>query len=87
MAGHTSDVLVYLMGVVLTGLIVGALGRLAIPGPNPMGCVGTVLVGVAGSLLGGVIGRLIFGDSYTPGLIMSVICAAAIVYIVERARA
>jgi uncharacterized membrane protein YeaQ/YmgE (transglycosylase-associated protein family) len=79
-------VLLYLLGVVITGLIVGALGRLAIPGPNPMGCGATVLVGIGGSLLGGVVGRLIFGDNYAPGLIMSVLCAALIVWIVDRTR-
>jgi uncharacterized membrane protein YeaQ/YmgE (transglycosylase-associated protein family) len=79
-------VLVYLVSLVVSGLVVGALGRLAIPGPNPMGCLGTVAVGVGGSLLGGVIGRLVFGDDYRPGLIMAVLCAALIVWIVERAR-
>jgi uncharacterized membrane protein YeaQ/YmgE (transglycosylase-associated protein family) len=87
MGGHTSDVLVYLLGLLISGLIIGALGRLAVPGPNPMGCLGTALVGIGGSLVGGIVGRLLFGENYTPGLIMSVLCAALIVWLVERARA
>ncbi len=76
----------YLIGIALSGLFVGALGRLAIPGPNPMGCLGTIAVGVTGSLIGGIVGRLLFGRNYTPGIIMSVICAALVVWLVERAR-
>ncbi len=79
--------LLYLVSVVVGGLIVGALGRLAIPGPNPMGCGATILVGIGGSLLGGLAGRLIFGDDYRPGLILAVLGAALIVWLVERARA
>lgn len=79
--------LLYLLSLAVSGLVVGALGRLAIPGPNPMGCLGTAAVGIAGSLLGGVVGRLVFGDDYRPGLIMAVLCAAFIVWVVERARA
>jgi uncharacterized membrane protein YeaQ/YmgE (transglycosylase-associated protein family) len=84
--GTLPTVLLYLFWVAVSGLVVGGLGRLAVPGPNPMGCLGTIAVGVAGSLLGGLIGRLVFGEAYTPGLIMSVLGAAAVVWVVERVR-
>ena len=62
--------------ILLSGLIVGALGRLVIPGPNPMTIFMTILVGIGGALLGGVIGSILFG---TPGgLILSVHADVAI---------
>ncbi len=64
----------------VTGLIVGALGRLLVPGPNPMGILATALVGLGGSLVGTLIGRLIFGPGYTAGIVLSVLGAALLVY-------
>lgn len=75
--------LTFILLLVISGLIVGALGRLAIPGRNPMSIPMTILVGIGGSLLGGFIGRALF-DRDEPGLILSVICAAAIVWLVTR---
>lgn len=73
----------YLIALVLSGLVVGALGRLAIPGPNPMGIGQTILVGVGGSLLGGLVGALIFGRR-GGGIVLAVAGAALIVYLLER---
>jgi uncharacterized membrane protein YeaQ/YmgE (transglycosylase-associated protein family) len=73
-----------LIGMIVTGLLVGALGRLAIPGPNPMSIGVTILVGVGGSLIAGLIGRLIFGDDYAGSLILAVLGAALIVWIMQR---
>ena len=39
----------YILALLLTGLIVGGLGRLALPGRDPMSIFQTILVGVAGS--------------------------------------
>jgi uncharacterized membrane protein YeaQ/YmgE (transglycosylase-associated protein family) len=77
-------VLLYLIGLVLTGLVVGALGRLAIPGPNPYGIGATILIGIGGSLLGGLVGRLLFGRP--GGFILAVLGAALIVWLLERSR-
>ena len=77
--------LTYIILLVLSGLIVGALGRLAIPGPNPMSIGMTILVGIGGSFLGGIVGRLIFNSN--GGLILAVAGAALIVYLMERRRA
>ena len=74
--------ILFLIGLVLTGLIVGALGRLAVPGPNPMSMGQTILVGIAGSFVGGLIGRVIFGRP--GGIILAVLCTAGIVYFMQR---
>ena len=47
--------LFFIILLVLTGLIVGALGRLAIPGPDPMGIGMTILVGIVAALIGSAI--------------------------------
>jgi uncharacterized membrane protein YeaQ/YmgE (transglycosylase-associated protein family) len=75
----------YLIGLAFFGLVVGALARLAIPGRNPMGCLGTILAGVAGSFLAGLVGRLVFGPNYTAGWIASILGAVAVVYLFTRA--
>ncbi|MDA8271699.1 MAG: hypothetical protein M0Z39_09920 [Actinomycetota bacterium] len=79
-----------IIGILVTGLVVGALGRLLVPGPNPIGIFSTILVGLAGSVLGGIVGRFLFGSrySYSVGLslVVSVICTAVIVYALQRPR-
>ena len=46
-----------ILSIILGGLLIGALGRLALPGPDPMGIGTTILVGIGGSLIGGLVGR------------------------------
>lgn len=77
--------LLYIVAVLVSGLIVGALGRLVVPGPNPMGFGATLAVGIGGSLLGGLAGRLLLGRP--GGLLFAVAGAALIVWLVERSRA
>jgi uncharacterized membrane protein YeaQ/YmgE (transglycosylase-associated protein family) len=72
----------YIVLLLISGLIIGALGRLAIPGPNPMSIPMTIVVGVGGTLLGGLIGQLILGRP--GGFILSVLCAALIVWLLQR---
>jgi len=72
-----------ILALILSGLIVGALGRLAIPGPNPMSIPMTILVGLGGSFIGGIVGRLLFGSD-GGGLILSVAGAALIVWLIQR---
>jgi len=42
-----------ILGWLLIGLVAGALGKLIMPGKDPGGVVGTILVGIAGALLAG----------------------------------
>ena len=41
----------------------GALARLALPGPDPMPWYATVALGLGGSLLGGIIARVLIGTA------------------------
>ena len=72
----------FILALVIGGLIIGALGRLAIPGPNPMSIGQTILVGIGASLVAGLIGRLLFGGG--GGFILAVLVSAGIVYLLER---
>ena len=81
---HTG--VVFLIVVILvSGLVVGALGRLLVPGPNPMGLFKTSLVGIGGAVAGGVIGNLLFDRP--GGFVLAVLGAAVIVWWMERSRA
>ncbi len=80
------NTLTYLVSLAVFGLVVGALGRLAVPGPNPLGCLGTMAAGVTGSFLAGIVGRLLFGRDYTARWIASIIGAAVVVYLFSRFR-
>ena len=77
--------LVYLIVLAITGLIVGALARLALPGPDPMGIGMTILIGIAGSFIGGIVMMLQFRRNGA-GIIVSVACATLIVYLMRRSR-
>ena len=55
------SVLAFVLAVALSGLVVGALARLAVPGPDPMSIWRTIALGIVGSLLGGLIAGLVGG--------------------------
>jgi uncharacterized membrane protein YeaQ/YmgE (transglycosylase-associated protein family) len=79
-------VIIYLIVLALTGLFVGALGRLALPGPDPMTIWQTILVGIAGSFIAGLVWWAISGGRNGGGILLSVIFAALIVYLIRRSR-
>ena len=67
-----------LTGILVTciiGLVVGAIAKLLMPGKDPGGCIITMLLGLAGAWLGTFIGKMIFGENYVAGWIMSVVAA------------
>lgn len=41
---------------ILFGLIAGGVAKYIMPGKDPGGCIGTIIIGVLGSLIGGFIG-------------------------------
>ena len=79
------DLLVYLILLAVSGLFVGALGRLALPGPDPMSIGQTILIGIAGSFAAGLLVWALFGRG-GGGIVLSVAFATLIVYFIRRSR-
>jgi uncharacterized membrane protein YeaQ/YmgE (transglycosylase-associated protein family) len=48
-------------GIIVVGLVAGIVARVAVPGRNPIGLLGTLAVGVAGAVLGWWAGRALVG--------------------------
>jgi uncharacterized membrane protein YeaQ/YmgE (transglycosylase-associated protein family) len=76
-----------IIGFLIVGLIAGFIARFLIPGPDPMGWLGTMILGLVGSFVGGTLGALVFGgtlDLSASGLVGSII-GAIIVLLIWRA--
>jgi uncharacterized membrane protein YeaQ/YmgE (transglycosylase-associated protein family) len=74
----------FIFSLLLTGLIIGALARLAIPGRNDMSILITILVGIAGSFIGGLLAAALnLGSGLA--FVVAVLCAAAFVYLISGA--
>ena len=78
--------LMYVISLAFTGLIVGALARLALPGRDPMSIFQTMLVGIAGALTAGLIAYYAFDRAEGPGLLLSVLCALVFVFAIRKLR-
>ena len=79
----------HLIWYVIIGFVVGLIARAVMPGPDPMGFLGTTALGILGSLVGGVIGGLIWrpreGARFHPaGLLLSIIGAMLVLFIWQR---
>ena len=75
------DILVFLLLLAVSGLIVGALARLAVPGPDPMSIWATIALGIIGSLIGGVVAQLLGLENAS---IILMVIGATLVLIVHR---
>ena len=79
-----------IVSLVIIGLIAGALARLLVPGRDPIGILGTILLGIVGSFVGGFLGYALFhkdsqdGFLQPSGIIGSVI-GAVIALLIYRA--
>jgi uncharacterized membrane protein YeaQ/YmgE (transglycosylase-associated protein family) len=58
LAGTLVGLAFELFWLALTGLIIGALGRLVLPGRQEIGLLATALVGIGASLLGGILAHI-----------------------------
>jgi uncharacterized membrane protein YeaQ/YmgE (transglycosylase-associated protein family) len=72
----------FIVFLLIFGLVVGALARLALPGPDPMGIFATIGLGLAGSFLGGIIAHIFLGTG--GGIIFAVLAATLLLYLYRR---
>jgi uncharacterized membrane protein YeaQ/YmgE (transglycosylase-associated protein family) len=80
------SLILFIVLLAFTGLIVGGLGRLALPGPDPMGLWATIGLGLLASLIAGLLMAALTGDRNGGSFIVSVIVATLLVYLVRRSR-
>jgi uncharacterized membrane protein YeaQ/YmgE (transglycosylase-associated protein family) len=78
-----------IIAAIIIGIIAGYLGRLLLPGPDPMGFVETVVVGIVGALVGWAIFTYALGigdkDKFDLGGIVGAIIGTMLVLLVLRA--
>jgi uncharacterized membrane protein YeaQ/YmgE (transglycosylase-associated protein family) len=82
-------VLFLLFSIVIGGLLIGLLGRLVVPGPNPIGLLWTLLCGWGGAVIGGLFARLLFrqpGAHWFITLVLEVLAAALLVWLISKRR-
>lgn len=68
----------------LVGLVVGVVARLLMPGPDPIGILGTIIVGIVGAIVGGYLWIAVFGNSEGPEWIGSIIVAMGLLFLYRR---
>ena len=73
-----------ILSTILVGLILGGLGRLVIPGRQPIGFFPTVLSGLCGSIVGGFVGQHVLGVSWLPTVLLEIGIAALLVALIGR---
>jgi uncharacterized membrane protein YeaQ/YmgE (transglycosylase-associated protein family) len=78
-----------IIGIIIVGLIAGAIARLVIPGKQDIGIPMTIGIGIVGSFLGGFLGYLLHHDKaqgavQTSGWIGSIIGAIIVLFLYLR---
>jgi uncharacterized membrane protein YeaQ/YmgE (transglycosylase-associated protein family) len=63
--------------------VIGALARLAVPGPDPMPVWFTIAVGAAGSIIAGLVSQWLFEDP-NGGFVIALLAAIGIVIAYRR---
>jgi uncharacterized membrane protein YeaQ/YmgE (transglycosylase-associated protein family) len=83
----------FIIILVLIGLVAGAVARLVVPGRDPMGILGTILLGIVGSFVGGFIWNLIQYHRLAPhkfhlaGIIGSILGAILVLLVLRMTGA
>lgn len=77
--------IVYLIILFFIGLFVGALARLLVPGPDPMGIGMTALVGICGTFSAGLFSWYVL-HRHGAGLLLSVLFSMLVVWIYRQSR-
>ena len=75
LAGSLVGLAFSLLWLALTGLVIGALGRLVLPGRQDISLLATALIGIAASLLGGILAN-VFDAGWVIQFLVAVALAA-----------
>ena len=76
-----------IIGLLVVGLIIGALARLIKPGKQALGLLGTLALGVVGALIGGIVASALGrGDIFelnVLGFVVAVVAAVLLIGVAE----
>jgi uncharacterized membrane protein YeaQ/YmgE (transglycosylase-associated protein family) len=80
----------FIIYLLIIGIIAGFIARALVPGPDPMGIAGTIVLGIVGSFVGGFLGWALFGKDFKDGALqasglLGSIIGAVIALLVYRA--
>ncbi|GHJ58864.1 hypothetical protein NOK12_13820 [Nocardioides sp. OK12] len=76
-----------IIGLLVVGLIIGALARLIKPGKQALGLLGTLALGVVGALIGGIVASALGkGDIFELNVIGFVVAVVAAVLLIGVAE-
>ncbi len=82
--------MLFILGLIVVGLVAGALARFLVPGRDPMGIGATIVLGIVGSFVGGFLADALFrSDAEDLGIhpvgILGSVIGAIIVLLIYRA--
>jgi uncharacterized membrane protein YeaQ/YmgE (transglycosylase-associated protein family) len=71
---------------ILVGLVIGALGRLVVPGRQPIGCLLTLLLGIVGAVGGAALGRAADVDGWLVFVLQVAVAAVGVAVVAAALR-
>ncbi len=81
--------LAFIIVLLIVGLIAGAVARLLVPGRDPIGVIGTIVLGIIGSFVGGFVSTLVEYHTlsvhafHLTGIIWSIVGAIVVLVILR----
>ena len=74
------DILLY----IVVGLVVGLIARLLLPGPDPIGIIGTIVLGIVGALIGGWLFGAVFTETQGVDWIGAILVSMLLLFLYRR---
>ncbi len=72
----------YFISLAIVGLVIGGFGRLIVPGPNRIGLMTTLGVGLIGAIAGAIVGGLLGLGFFS--IVLELAISASLVYLVSH---
>ncbi|MPZ68705.1 MAG: GlsB/YeaQ/YmgE family stress response membrane protein [Actinobacteria bacterium] len=73
-----------LLVLIIVGAVIGVLARLLMPGSDPIGIIGTIVVGIVGAIIGGYLWKALFGNTEGVEWIGGILVAMALLWIYRK---
>ena len=68
---ESKKMLGFIIWMLIVGAIAGYVARLLVPGRDPLGVVGTIVLGIVGSFIGGFLGYILFDKDIQEGALQA----------------